>query len=267
MNKKMVVVLAALGGAAVIGLKTAPQFYRAELELPQEIDSAKEFIVGNSMTIVHHKGIWSSHDDDFYPVDNDKVENLLSQFKSAAINSSVCQEMPVGSADIVLKTASGSDVALFYAHGSEPIQRVEAVQNGRCFELEGTFNIPEQPYQWFRQPLFPFSDSDTEEIYGIDPSRFSFSELVFYQASRSNDFEEWDKRKIKVTTSGGVVIDMTVYAYGHSYWLSVSLKTSPMPSIKADNYIKNNGFLFDGWYFELPQPEGNRLFDNNDSQP
>lgn len=263
MNKKMFIiafVLIVLGTAAIIGLKIAPHFYKQEIKLPDEIASVQEFIVDNSMSVIRHDGIWSSRDDDFYPVDNDKVENLLAQLKQAVLSASECKEMPSGTADIVFKTIP--DTALFSSYDENGGQYVEIMQEKNCMALSEKIDIPDQPYQWFMQPLFPFSDNDIEEIYGMDPSHFSFANLIFYQVTRSNDFEEWDSRKFKIITSGGIIIEMNIFARGHSYWMSVALNTTPMPTKGAAAYIKNNGFLFDGWYFELPQPEGSRLFDN-----
>lgn len=264
MNKKIFIiafVLIILGSVAAVGLKKAPQFYKSEAKLPEEFAAVREFVVNDSMAIIRRNGIWCSRDDDCYPVDNNRVEKLLSHLQEAALNSLSCKEAPLGSADIIFKASS--DMALFYPHDEEAVRQVDIVQGKSCFSLAGNFDIPDQPYQWFMQPLFKFSDNDIEEIYGTDPAEFSFSNLIFYQATRNNDFDDWDKRTIKIITSGGIIIEMTVFARGHSYWASVILKETPMPTAEAAAYIKNNGFLFDGWYFELPQPEGNRLFNND----
>ena len=88
----------------------------------------------------------------------------------------------------------------------------------------------------------------------------AFSELFFYQAVHNNDFEDWDNKKIKIIMNNGIIAELTIYAQGHSYWMSVNLTTTALPSIEADEFVKNNGFLYEGWYFEIPQPEGSRLF-------
>lgn len=264
MNRKLYVISAVLvvfGAIAVIGMKTAPRFYGSELSLPEELASVTEIDVDNSMAIVRRNGVWSSRDDDFYPVDNEKVDTLLEWLRQASLTPSPCEEIPSGAAGVTLKTPS--EIRLFYPDGENAAERLTVVFGGQCAVLSGRFDIPAQPYRWFMQPLFPFSDDDIEEIYGAEPGDFSFSGLVFYQVAHDGDFADWDKRKITVVTTGGIVLEMTLYARGHSYWASFAVKPTVMPTVEAAAYLKNNGFLYDGWYFELPQPEGSRLFDSD----
>lgn len=264
MNKKIAVIsfiLLISAVAAIAGLKAVSRSYASKSELFEDLKNVTELNVGNSMTIVRHNGIWSSQDDDLYPVDNAKVENLLEQLRQAALTPSSCEDEPSGTPDIVLK--SSAEIKLFYPDGENPAEQTVVVSDGRCVLLTGNFDIPAQPYQWFVQPLFPFSDDDIEEIYGAEPGYFSFSDLVFYQAAHEGDFTDWDQKKITVITTGGIIFEITLYARGHSYWASVVLKETPMPTVEAAAYIKNNGFLYDGWYFELPQPEGSRLFNDD----
>ena len=264
MNKKIAVIsfiLLISAVAAIAGLKAVSRSYASKSELFEDLKNVTELNVGNSMTIVRHNGVWSSQDDDLYPVDNAKVENLLEQLRQAALIPSSCEDEPSGTPDIVLK--SSAEIKLFYPDGENPDEQTVVVSDGRCVLLTGNFDIPAQPYQWFVQPLFPFSDDDIEEIYGAEPGYFSFSDLVFYQAAHEGDFTDWDQKKITVITTGGIIFEITLYARGHSYWASVVLKETPMPTVEAAAYIKNNGFLYDGWYFELPQPEGSRLFNDD----
>ena len=89
---------------------------------------------------------------------------------------------------------------------------------------------------------------------------FSFDDLIFYQVTQKNDFEDWASKNIRIEMRNGIIIRLTVLTRNHSYWVNVALDTSVMPTVEAYEFVKNNGFLYDGWYFELPQPVGSRLF-------
>jgi len=133
MNRKLYVISAVLvvfGAIAVIGMKTAPRFYGSELSLPEELASVTEIDVDNSMAIVRRNGVWSSRDDDFYPVDNEKVDTLLEWLRQASLTPSPCEEVPSGAAGVTLKTPA--EIRLFYPDGENAAERLTVVFGGQC---------------------------------------------------------------------------------------------------------------------------------------
>lgn len=263
MNKKLLYTtfgLVAVGAISVAGLFTVPKFYAGEQKLPEVLMKTTSFTVDNSMNIERKNGVWSSKDDDFYPVDNQVVDILMGALSQATLSAKTCAEEPSGEPKLVMH--GKKDILLYHDENDAENAGVSVLYNDKCHWLAGDFSIPSQPYLWFTQPLLPFSNQDIDEIYGADPDNFAFSELFFYQAARSDDFFEWDSRKIKIVLQNGIVADLTIYNQGHSYWMSVNLGLTVMPTVEADEFVKNNGFLYEGWYFEIPQPEGSRLFDS-----
>ena len=264
MNKKLmkiVLVLILVGISFFLAFFYVPKSYKHTLNLPEAILSANELFYNNSLNLRKNDGIWVSTADDNYPVDNDLVEVLLKELYQAAIKAKKYDEDVWGNDEIIIKTEN-DEVKLYFDELSGQTQEILAVINDDKYLLNGQFVVPSQPFEWFLQPLLPFENEDISEIYGIDPSKFSFSDIVFYQATKSNDFIEWDNREIKVITNNGIVLTFTIYAMGHSYWMGVDVATTVMPTIAADEFIKNNNFLYKDWFFELPQPIGSKLFGN-----
>ena len=262
----IIVVLSVIGAFTAAGLFFVPDFYSNSPQLAAKIADATEFTINDSMTISRKDGVWCSRDDDFYPVDNDVVDMVIAEIHRAAEQSRRRRGAVSGKDKIVLRTADNDEILLYFDAVDGETDEITAVYGRRAYTLRGEFIMPAQPYQWFNQPLIPLSNDNIEEIYGADPNSFAFSELFYYQVTKQNEFSEWDSHEVKIITNDGIVINLTVYAHGRSYWASVDMQTSVMPTIDAADYVKENGFLYDGWFFELPQPEGNRLFgfENND---
>ena len=269
MKKKFVLIIGVLTLIGILAATSSwfsPDFYRTSPQLTIRLAEVSEFTINESMTIVRKDGIWCSRDDDFYPVNNDVVDMFLADLRSSAEHTQRYKGDLDGKDTIVLRGGEGPDIQLFFDAVDGQAEEIKALVGKNAYVLRGNFRMPSQPYQWFNQPLIPLSNSSIEEIYGADPDSFAFSELFFYQVTKQNDFAEWDSHEVKIVTVDGIVINMTIYAQARSYWASVDLQTSVMPTIEASDYVKTNGFLYDGWFFELPQPEGNRLFgfENND---
>ena len=265
MNKKLIkimLVLIFVGIASFLAFFYVPKSYKPTLKLPEAILSANELFYNNSLSLSKKDGVWVSTADDDYPVDNDLVEVLLKELQQASLNAKEYNEDVWGNDEIIIKTSTSDEIKFYFDELSGQSQEILVVVNDDKYLLNGQFVIPSQPFEWFLQPLLPFENTDISEIYGVDPLKFSFSDIVFYQATKSNDFIEWDNREIKVITNDGIVMTFTIYAMGHSYWMGVDVATTVMPTIAADEFIKNNAFLYKDWFFELPQPIGSKLFNN-----
>lgn len=44
-------------------------------------------------------------------------------------------------------------------------------------------------------------------------------------------------------------------------WLNINLSTTPLPKSVVNDYIRDNSFLYDGWYFEVSPAQGHILRD------
>ena len=261
MNKKnfMVIMLCVLAMAVAV-LVLIPSFYVSEIKLPKEIFNTQEIVFSNEMSIVRRDGIWCSKSDDFYPVNNDTVDNLLDNLQKSALHAEECRNECDGENKINLVAKDGKSIELLFDYGGENVKKLVAVTGRKKMMLKGKFSFPMQPYQWFVQPLINLNNADIEEISGAEPVSFDFKDLIFYQATKNADIEKWENRQIEIVMKNGLIINLTIYSEAHSYWLAVRFETTVMPTKEAVEYIKNNGSLYSGWFFELPQPIGNRLF-------
>lgn len=70
-----------------------------------------------------------------------------------------------------------------------------------------------------------------------------------------------EHKSFAAVTVDGIKVIFGVYKYKENYRLTVSLKTTIMPTEKAAEFVKQNGFRYDGWYFVLSRRDGSRLFE------
>lgn len=263
MNKKLLITLSGLSilsGMVLLIMKNIPSFYNEEMKLSVLLNDVKSLKVNDGIMIVRKDGIWCSRDDDYYPVNNQMVDELVASLQNAALHAEKNNANVEGKDKIVLSAGDGEKISLFFDEEAGKTDRITVLYNEQNEVLNGIFAVPAQPYQWFVQPLIKLNDTDVEEISGIEPQDFSFDDLIFYQVTQKNDFEDWASKNIRIEMRNGIIIRLTVLTRNHSYWVNVVLDTSVMPTVEAYEFVKNNGFLYDGWYFELPQPVGSRLF-------
>ena len=115
---------------------------------------------------------------------------------------------------------------------------------------------------------FSFSVLPTEDpgrsVIGIDgKAAEELSSLPCLGASRRLPEAALDPehKSFAAVTADGIKVIFGVYKYKENYRLTVSLKTTIMPTEKAAEFVKQNGFRYDGWYFVLSRRDGSRLFE------
>jgi len=234
-----------------------PSIYSPNNPLPEQISRTTKIILDKENSIEKINGVWSSLENDFYPVNNELVENILAKLRQASIYASKTHFSNSDALKIVLEDITKQKLELFILPGKKDIT---ALYNKKYYSFSGEINIPSQPYQWFNQPLFAIPDSSIISVKGIDKDKFSFAKLTFLQATKENYFDDWQQKEISIKTEDGITLSITIYTQNHSYWISAKLGTTIMPTIEAKDHINNNQFLYDGWFFEIPQPIGNELF-------
>ncbi len=258
MNKKVFFILAFwIIVASLSVFLFTPSLYSPDNPLPEQISRTDKIILDSENSIVKSNGIWSSPENDFYPVNNELVENILSQLKQASVYAAKRSANTKDNLKIVLEDSTHQTLELFIRPEKEEIT---ALYNKKYYTFAGKINIPLQPYQWFSQPLLPFSDSIIQSIDGVSKDKFSFDKLTFLQATKENYFTDWEQKQISIRTTDGIKFYITLYTQNRSYWMSVKMNTTIMPTKQTKEFINNNDFLYDGWFFEISQPVGNELF-------
>ncbi|MBP5399280.1 MAG: hypothetical protein J6Y53_02550 [Alphaproteobacteria bacterium] len=258
MNKKVFFILAFwIIVASLSVFLFTPDLYSPDNPLPEQISRTNKIILDSENSIIKSNGIWNSPENDFYPVNNELVENILSQLKQASVYAAKRKINVNDSIKITLEDGINQKLELFIRPEKEEII---ALYKKQYYTFSGKINIPLQPYQWFTQPLFPLSDSLIQTIEGVEKDKFSFSDLTFLQATKENYFADWDQKQIYIKTTDGMKLYITLYTQNRSYWLSAKMDTTIMPTKDTKYFIDDNNFLYDGWFFEIPQPIGSKLF-------
>lgn len=117
---------------------------------------------------------------------------------------------------------------------------------------------------YYLQPLLPFAEHKIEQVIGLPrEAAEELSSLPCLGASRRLPEAALDPehKSFAAVTVDGIKVIFGVYKYKENYRLTVSLKTTIMPTEKAAEFVKQNGFRYDGWYFVLSRRDGSRLFE------
>lgn len=260
MNKKLFSFFCISLILAFIVFCLTPDFYTPDNTLPQKISQTERIIIDDEMTMEKTNGVWNSLENEGYPLDNDAVIKMLEYFEKASVYAKKHNSSNTGNYKIVLKNANDEETELFFHKKDQKINGAVAVVDKQTYYFPAELSIPSQPYQWFSQPLLPFESSSISKISGIEKEKFDFADLLFFQATRQNDFSDWTNKQIDITLDSGIVLKLTLYTKNGSYWLSAQMKNTIMPTKEAKEFINNNKELYDGWFFEIPQPIGNGLF-------
>lgn len=169
------------------------------------------------------------------------------------------------------------------------LYRFARLDNGEIWLISGRFELPAQAYSWLLQPVLelPSTLIETIRFYqdGVqttvgrkDSTRdFSDSEGRMVKAlaqtgllehlTVENALDEASFARLKATlirrmeiiTFQGLIFYLDFYVDAQQKnWLRINLSTTPLPMTIVNDYIKDNRFLYDGWYFEL-SPETAKL--------
>lgn len=161
---------------------------------------------------------------------------------------------------------------------------------------DGIF-FPEHLYSWLMQPLLSLNaaavqdiiatQNGQKQIVGRDNPGYPFWEMDgnrlvrqaspdellgllanvgFIDVKSAQNFDEAlypDYREIKIVTFDGLVITLKIFKKGDEYWLKQNLSQTSLPTSAVNDYINENGFLSDYWYFKLTGYLGSRLYNTS----
>ena len=70
------------------------------------------------------------------------------------------------------------------------------------------------------------------------------------------------ERVSTITTFFGLVFDINLYYQDNNkVWCSIKLSTTSLPLSVVNDYINDNKFLYDDWFFEISSDQGHILRD------
>ncbi len=88
---------------------------------------------------------------------------------------------------------------------------------------------------------------------------------IMYQDNFDKKYPAVDIKKIyDITTFYGLVFEMIFYDTGdNKAWVNIKLLADTLPKAAVYDYIKDNGFLYDGWYFSISPRQKDFLLNYN----
>ena len=146
--------------------------------------------------------------------------------------------------------------------------------------IDNNFDLPVWASQWLLSPLLSVSEDSIEEVksekvyakrenagekffdekmkyVNVEQVLKVFNNLVAVDVLPKKDFDvsrlELAKNvQFELMTFYGLKFICTIY-YGErsGMWVNIKLSTTPLPITQVNDYIKDNSFLYDGWYFRI----------------
>ena len=153
--------------------------------------------------------------------------------------------------------------------------------------VNGNFNLPIYQYHWLLNPVLSIVDEVIEEI-NVGDNKISrkdgkdvftdkdgnhvntkvlldiISDVKAINVLTEDEFKKVYTDSVKVkyidfVTFFGLKIVCNIYYDEKNTWLNVYLTTTPLPKTSVNDYIKDNNFLYKGWYFKLKPEQGSVL--------
>ncbi len=150
--------------------------------------------------------------------------------------------------------------------------------------IDGDFNIPLTAKDWLLRPILSIPQKAVESItigknyaqrmtpdgkfYGahggfadVDALQNVLLGIRAINVMSAEDFQksEWQKTQekvIDVVTFYGLEFIFKLYTRNDRYWLQINLSTTSLPMSSVNDYIRDNRFLYEGWFFELSSEQG-----------
>ncbi len=137
-------------------------------------------------------------------------------------------------------------------------QSVVAFRN-RKYVLDSDIGLPDDIREYFVQPLLPLQNK-TIENHEEDIGLYGSLQYIGARKSLPSMGNDVQYKSFVLVTKDGIKFICGLYKQADSYWMTVNLKTTIMPTIQAENYVKDNQYRYDGWYFAIAPEDGIRLW-------
>ena len=247
----------------------------------------------NNVTLYKDKGYWRVLEANNYYADTKAVNLLHQEIKTASrgaktdkpIEDVLWAELSLSDKqDKLLETVQISDSPSTQEH------YVRYSDDGDIYTSSWKIKLPPMPNAWTYQPLLTLNGVDINSIQKEDKIISRQEEgAVFYDSAtnlpyQNNEYlkvftclsnlnydsvlssQEFDVEKYRnirtfnLTTFDGLKMTFDVYTDYNQYWLQIGLGTTSLPRQEVDSYVATHRFLYDGWWFGLPEEVGRILF-------
>ena len=249
-----------------------------------------------NITLQKEGGYWVVKEADYYYASTELLNQLLINFN----NSTYYGEVPFSLEQIKEKELDENGIQITTYQQDNLLNSViigkAAEKEGYYFAkpqskkdiwlIDGNYNLPKEFYSWIMQPISELPPEMVEQIEvedkivrrenkiqpffgekGISSSAFGLANAAAYVTAENvlsaQNFDEtaYPKQKIiRFMTFQGLIVEYHLYSDDKSYWLKITLSTTPLPKKSVNTYIEYNQIFYDGWYFKLSTEQGKQLF-------
>lgn len=193
---------------------------------------------------------------------------------------------------IQIKDKKGREIEhiIFGSHSSDKEATfLKRPTEDAIYTVNKYINFPETLSSWLQQPLvsieerniqqfslnqIQYSRKDKSQAFTTSsPNKLSavkitqilqkFKYLSYEEVVSAQNFDDTlypHRAEIVLTDFSGLVRHLEILTDNSTYWLRQTFSTTPLPTRETNDYIKNNSFLYDGWYFKVSPQEGKRLY-------
>ena len=245
-----------------------------------------------TVTLVYMDNYWRIAETGGYYANKELLTLLLKNINT----STFIINRPYSNTDLEkMKLGQGQCLNIETYKGQQKLNQIcigQQTESGLTFALlpklkeiwliDGNWQYPKDLYSWIMQPLLELSPTMIEKIK-INQQQISrnnqFSEFSINDSKNTstksfldvftwlpaidvkpsfgfNPSEYKYQKEIELTSFDGLKIQISLFYNEQNYWTQISFSTTPLPTAAVNAYIKDNAFLYDGWYFKIPPSEG-----------
>lgn len=246
-------------------------------------------------TLQKEGGYWVVKEADYYYANTELLNILLKDFN----NSTYYGEVPFSMEQLKENhlDESGMRISTFQqnkllnsiiigkAAEKEGYYFAKSQSKQEIWLIDGNYKLPKEFYSWIMQPISELPPEMVEKIeidgkivkrkhyrqpffseQGISSQATGLVDAASYVTAENvlsaQNFDETaypQQKIIKFTTFQGLIIEFHLYSDDKSYWLKITLSTTPLPKKAVNAYIEDNQIFYDGWYFKIPNNQGKLL--------
>lgn len=156
--------------------------------------------------------------------------------------------------------------------------------------IDGQFDLPITSEGWLLKPILSIPKGAIETIKigenyisrsvkngdffdekGMKVSTFILEDLLsglnVFSAVKEENFKKQSltikkEKQFEIETFYGLKFILNLYIDGNNIgWLNIKLSKTPLPIASVNDYIRDNSFLYDGWFFAL-YPSHTKILEN-----
>ena len=188
-----------------------------------------------------------------------------------------------------IKNEKVDEIIVGLADESENYYFSRNLKDDNIWLISENFNFPVYSRDWIIRPIISLPAKQIEIVQiddkqvnrlsehtlfydekgmvtNIDVLTDVLSGLFVVNAVKNEQFEtiksdDMKFKNIKFTTFFGLVLDLDLYSNDKKVWCKIKLSTTTLPMTVVNDYINDNKFLYEDWYFEVSPSQGHILRD------